>query len=164
MKAFTPHPPLSVLLAEDDDNDAILIERALLKLNLLQQLTTVSDGEKAVTYLQDTALNPQRLPDLIILDHRMPRVSGVDVLFWLRSEPRLRTLPVMVFSVGLVPGEMEMLERLNAAYCVKTVGFQEIVLGMREGVQRAFQLAQNPPRSSAAPMPAPITEAKARPH
>src|SRR5690348_7667725 len=124
------HPRLTVLLAEDDENDVLLIRRALEKLSVVGRLITVCDGEQVLAYFKaaDIYADRQRFPapDLLLLDHRMPRVSGLDVLFWLRTQSPFKRLPVLVLSVDLTPPETAILETLNAIYCLKSASHTEL--------------------------------------
>ena len=91
-----------VLLVEDDANDTILIQRSLRQAGLSNRLVVLSDGQQAVNYL--TGHGPYRdrmqypLPVLILLDLGLPKVSGFEFLEWLRNEPELNGLPVVVLT------------------------------------------------------------------
>jgi CheY-like chemotaxis protein len=92
-----------LLLVEDDPADARLIQRALQKIQLEARIVHVDDGDKAVAYLngengfEDRNQNP--LPWLIMLDIKMPRRSGLEVLQWIRNQKNeVASTPVIVFS------------------------------------------------------------------
>jgi CheY-like chemotaxis protein len=93
---MSPSPP-TVLVVEDDPNDVLLIERAFRKAQVGAGLQVVGDGDKAVAYLggqgpyADRGRHP--LPVLILLDLKLPRRSGLEVLDWLRGRDGLRRLP-----------------------------------------------------------------------
>jgi len=133
------HPRLTVLLAEDDENDIVLIRRILEKLGLLSQLLTVADGEQALTYFRALSIQGDRnrypWPELVLLDHRMPRVSGLDVLFWLRTQALFKHLPVLILSGGLNPQERSILQRLNALHCHKSCSPGELTQKLSTCVQ-----------------------------
>ena len=94
--------PTNILLVEDDPNDALLLERAFRKAGLLYPLIIVSDGDQAVDFLQGIGKYRDRIkypmPNLMLLDMKLPRRSGHEVLKWLRSRPGLRRLPVIVLT------------------------------------------------------------------
>jgi PAS domain S-box-containing protein len=92
----------TILLVEDDPNDIVLIQRALRKANLANPVQVVKDGEEAVAYLSglypfsDRARHPY--PMLVLLDLRLPRKSGLEVLTWLRRQQGMIRLPVVVVT------------------------------------------------------------------
>ena len=89
----------SVLYAEDDENDVFLMERAFRKLGISNPLRSVSDGKLAVAYLAGTKpYEGREIPGLLLLDLSMPGKHGLEVLKWLKGEPALSTLPVVVLS------------------------------------------------------------------
>src|SRR3954467_409184 len=89
-----------ILLVEDDVDDAFFVERALNKAGVQHQLVHLRDGAEAIRYLrgegdyQDRKENP--MPSLILLDLKMPTVSGLEVLSWLQKRPDLAKVPVVV--------------------------------------------------------------------
>lgn len=92
----------TILLVEDNPQDEMLALRALSKVNLLNQVDVVRDGQQAIDYLfqqgefADLAGHP--LPAVVLLDLGLPRLSGLDVLERLRAEPRTQFLPVAVLT------------------------------------------------------------------
>lgn len=93
-----------VLLVEDDPNDMFLIRRAFKKADANRQLFGVWDGKQAISYLSGTEEFSDRdlypLPHLLILDLKLPKVSGLEVLEWLKSHGGLRRLIVLVLSAS----------------------------------------------------------------
>ena len=91
-----------VLYAEDDVNDAFLLERAFSKADIINPLVIVSDGNAAIDYLSGKGNHYQRnenpFPCLVLLDLKMPGKSGLEVLEWMRNEPTVSTLPVLMFT------------------------------------------------------------------
>lgn len=115
-----------ILLVEDDPNDVLLIRRAFSRAKLLSSLHIVNDGDSAIDYLAganqygDRDLYP--LPALILLDLKLPRRSGLEVLEWLKQQPELRRLPVVVLTSSRENIDVNRAYDLNAnSYLVKPV-------------------------------------------
>ena len=91
-----------ILVAEDDPTDAYFFQRAFRRAGILVVLDFVSDGQEVIDYLQgegqfaDRTAHP--LPQLALLDLKMPRLDGFDVLEWVRQQPGLNSLQVVIFS------------------------------------------------------------------
>jgi CheY-like chemotaxis protein len=125
-----------VLVAEDNPDDAILLRRALQKAGIDARVKIVSDGEEMLLYLQakgayaDRANNP--LPNLIILDLKMPRRSGLEVLAWIAQHPELIVVPTIVLSASNLDNDVRSAYNLGAnTYFVKPTTFEELVDTMR---------------------------------
>lgn len=92
----------TVLLAEDDPDDVLLTEMAFEKARLANPLQVVRDGEEAIAYLKGEGIYANRerfaLPILLLLDLKMPKVSGFEVLEWLRTKSCLAALPVAIMT------------------------------------------------------------------
>lgn len=122
---------MSVLLVEDNPDDVALIQRAFRKANIANPLRIVTDGEQAVAYLAgrgeyaDRARHP--LPVLVLLDLKLPKRSGHEVLAWLRSQQGLRRLPVAVLTSSREAADVNRAYDLGAnAYLQKPVGFEAL--------------------------------------
>jgi CheY-like chemotaxis protein len=114
----------TLLVAEDDENDFLVLGRALKKANFETDLRRVSNGAEVIGYLAgqngfaDRQAHP--LPELILLDLKMPSKGGFDVLIWLRNHESLKNLPAIVFSASENPSDMQRARALGAtAYLVK---------------------------------------------
>lgn len=92
--------PSTLLIVEDDPDALLLLQRAFHKAGLICPLRVVMDGEEAVTYLADADRGAHPLPCLILLDLKLPRKTGLEVLEWMRSQPRLRRIPVIVVTTS----------------------------------------------------------------
>lgn len=91
-----------ILLAEDDTNDAFFLTRAFREAKIDSLVRVTRDGQEALDYLAGLGGFADRkefpLPCLVILDLKMPRKTGLDVLAWLRKQPVLKSVPAIVFS------------------------------------------------------------------
>ena len=91
-----------ILVADDDENDAYFIERALKEAQVANPLRRVRDGEEAIAYLKGEGGYGDRekfpLPHLMLLDLKMPRKNGFEVLEWVRGQPGLKRLPVIILT------------------------------------------------------------------
>lgn len=122
----------TILHIEDDPNDTLLFEHACRKAGVPFSLQAVSDGDQAIAYLRgidcfsDRVKHP--LPKLILLDLKMPRLSGFDVLTWLRDDDVLRQVPVVVLTSSNHDADVKRAYDLGAkSYLVKPVGFEALV-------------------------------------
>src|SRR6516225_8524692 len=90
------------LLVEDDSGDALLIRRAFVQAKVLNPVQVVSSGEEAIAYLSGTGRYANRaefpLPELVLLDLKMPGIDGFEVLRWIRAQPGIRGMRVVVLS------------------------------------------------------------------
>jgi CheY-like chemotaxis protein len=123
---------LKILHIEDSEEDLLLFERACEAARLPAEFQCVVDGFEGVAYLkgggkyQDRARHP--LPDLIVLDLKMPRMGGFDFLKWLRQEPELSSLPVLVFTVSAnAEDKARALAEGASGYFVKPTDFETLV-------------------------------------
>jgi CheY-like chemotaxis protein len=91
-----------ILLAEDREDDILLIRHAFSKANILNPLYVVRDGEETILYLKGEGKFANRaeypLPDLLLLDLKMPGVDGFEVLKWVRSQPGMSALRILVLT------------------------------------------------------------------
>lgn len=123
---------MNILIAEDQETDAYLMKWAFKKVGLEHQFSHVLDGQQTVDYLCGTAPFSDRerfpLPDLLLLDLKMPRLTGFDVLAWLKSNPGLNRFPVVVLTSSDLPADIEKAQELGAAdYRVKPSGLDGMV-------------------------------------
>ena len=118
----------TILLVEDDPNDIILIKRAFTKASIANPIHVVEDGEEAIAYLagKDPYSNREKypLPILILLDLKLPRKSGHEVLEWLRRQPGMKRLIVVVLTSSQQAHDINRAYDLGAnSYLVKPVTF-----------------------------------------
>jgi CheY-like chemotaxis protein len=123
--------PLHIVLAEDDDGHATLVERNLERSGLLNGFTRVRDGQEALDYLRGEgafAGQPALPAVLLLLDIKMPRVDGVEVLRQVRADPRTCSLPVIMLTTTDDPREIERCYQLGCnVYITKPVDYQAFV-------------------------------------
>ena len=104
-----------ILVAEDDEADVLLLQRAFREAELAHPVRVVRDGQEAIdVLLQREVSDHDRMPALIILDLKMPRRSGMEVLKWIREHPALRCLPVLMFSSSAHRDDIERSYTLGA--------------------------------------------------
>ena len=123
---------LTVLHVEDDSNDVLLIARAFRKAEVAAQIQVVNDGEQAMHYLSGSNSFSERdrfpLPSLVLLDLKLPRKSGIEVLEWIRSRPGLRRIPVVMLTSSKQMVDINRAYELGVnAYLVKPVNFDGLV-------------------------------------
>ena len=105
-----------ILLVEDNPDDVHLISRAFRKANIETPLEVAEDGDQAVNYLSgiDDADGSEVTPVLILLDLKLPRRSGFEVLAWIKRHARLRRVPVVVLTSSKTSTDIERAYDLGA--------------------------------------------------
>ena len=133
-------PSRPVLYAEDEENDAFLMQRAFLKACVSNPLQIVSDGDAAIQYLSGTGEFSDRTkyppPCLLLLDLNMPRQSGLEVLKWVRSQPSLQSMPIVILTSSSQDRDIGSAYSLGAnGYLVKPPSSEkliDLVTGLRD--------------------------------
>jgi two-component system response regulator len=122
---------IEILLIEDDPDDAELTIHALKKNNLANNLLHLDEGEKALEFLYSSGEN--NVPKLILLDLRMPRIDGIQILRKLKSDPDKRDIPVIVMlSSKEGKNYVESFKLKADAYLVKPVDFKKFFSAISE--------------------------------
>lgn len=103
----------TIILAEDDADDREFFEEALKEISIETTLTTVKDGAELMTVL-DENLNEPPPPHVIFLDLNMPRKNGIECLKEIRETPKLKNIPVVIFSTSAFPTAIETSYSLGA--------------------------------------------------
>jgi two-component system, response regulator len=128
--------PLEILLVEDNPDDVELTLRALNTHNLANRVKVVSDGVEALEYLrpEDAAHPPaDGYPKLVLLDLKLPRVGGIEVLQRLKASERTRTIPVVVLTSSREESDLVASYQLGVnSYIVKPVDFEQFMHAVGE--------------------------------
>jgi len=129
---MVPTEQRPLLMAEDDDNDVYFFERALRQANIARALHRVKDGEEAISYLRGEGKFENReefpLPRVLLLDLKMPRKNGFEVIQWVRQQPGLKRLPIVVLTSSREDPDVNRAYELGAnTYLVKPVKFESLV-------------------------------------
>lgn len=143
----------SILYAEDREDDVFFLRRAGRRAGFdgVLQIHSVNDGQMAVDYLSGTGGYADRTtfphPDLVLLDLKMPRRSGLEVLAWIRAQPGMTELPVFLLTSSNQRADIERAGALGAnGYFIKPVGIGELVAVVE---QLAIAVGARPPNSAA---------------
>jgi len=121
-----------ILWAEDNPLDRQLIQEALADLAVRPAVTFAEDGEELLRRLESVR------PRLVVLDIKMPRVTGLEALARMRAHPKLRDLPAVIFSSSNQPSEMDACRRLGVLdYVQKPIEFSALQAAVRRVVSHA---------------------------
>jgi len=137
-------PAQLIVLVEDNPDDQTLTLRALKKQNLANDIIVLNDGVEALAFL----LDPEKpLPHLLLLDLKLPKLDGLQLLRRLRSEPRTQLLPVVVLTSSDEDRDVIEGYRLGAnSYIRKPVDFNQFTEAVRQLGLYWLVLNQSPPR------------------
>lgn len=120
-----------ILLVEDNPKDLELTLAALERSQLANDVVTVRDGEEALDYLQSRGRykdRPRGTPAVVLLDLKLPKVDGLEVLRAIKADPTLQALPVVMLTSSREEQDVVRSYRLGVnAYVVKPVGFKDFV-------------------------------------
>src|SRR5216683_2996297 len=121
-----------ILLVEDDEEDILLLRRAFRNAHIANPLIEVRDGQAAIQYLSGEGDYADRtrypIPFLILLDLRLPKLSGFEVIAWMREQPQLAHLIVVVLTASDHVPDVTKARDLGAnSYLVKPGNFEELV-------------------------------------
>ncbi len=124
------------LLVEDDENDFILLKRALKRADPSAKLQWVQDGAQAKEYLAGRGPFADRkacpLPSVVVSDLKMPRCSGLELVQWIRKEPAFQTLPFIILSASDQPADVGMAYKDGVNwYLAKPSTFEDLVEMLR---------------------------------
>jgi len=141
------HP--AILLVEDNPDDVMLLQRAFRKANLVNPIRVVADGQAALDYLSGKSpyddRNEYPLPALVLLDLKLPKRTGHEVLDWIRAQPGLRRLPVAVLTSSRESPDINKAYDLGAnSYLTKPVDF-DALLAMVKTLQLYWMILNERP-------------------
>ena len=132
---------LRILIAEDDEDDLLLLNRAFREMNFNNPVDTVSNGEQLLHHLRTHT----PLPAFVLLDLNMPVKDGRETLIELRADETLRHLPVIIMSTSSAPHEINTLYRLGAnSFITKPPTFHDLVNILQTCVTYWLQVVQLP--------------------
>ncbi|HWQ90800.1 MAG TPA: response regulator [Clostridia bacterium] len=143
-----PNQPAVVLHIDDDPNDAELFRAAAVKARAAFELQSVDDGEKAIAYLKGTGPYADReryhFPKLILLDLKLPRATGFEILSWIRSHEEFADVPVVILSGSELQDDIYRAYNAGAnSYLVKPLGFDALVSLIRS-IVKVWLTAEKP--------------------
>ena len=126
--------PITVLLVEDDPGDVLMTREALDEAKVLHDLHVADNGEMALAFLRrEGSYDGAPRPDLIFLDLNLPRLDGREVLAQVKSDPKLRSIPVVVLTTSDAEEDVLRSYDLHAnAYVTKPVDFQTFLAAVRQ--------------------------------
>lgn len=140
-----------ILLAEDDPRDIELTLAALSENKLVNDVVVVRDGEEALDYLYRRgryASRPEGQPVVVLLDLKMPKIDGIEVIRKLKSDEQMRTLPLVVLTSSRESRDLEECYRLGVnAFVVKPVHFGAFMEAVKE-VGAFWAIVNEPPPGS----------------
>ena len=141
-----------IILVEDNPNDAELTIRALKKRGIANKLLHLKDGEEALNYIfcqgEYSTRDINDLPRLILLDLKMPKVDGIEVLRRIKEDPRTKVIPVVLLTSSREDKDIRNSYSLGVnSYLVKPVEFEEFMIAVAE-LGLYWMLLNQPPQST----------------
>ena len=125
-----------ILIAEDDDGHATLVKRNLKRSGLSNSIIHFHDGQEILDFLFKVGDGPHRISGesyLLLLDIRMPKVDGIEVLRQVKADPELRKLPVIMITTTDDPREVEYCHQLGCSnYIVKPIEYEKFIESIKQ--------------------------------
>ena len=121
------HRQIKILLADDNEDDVFVIRKAFEEVKLLNGMDVVNDGEEVLAYLRRQGpYHDAQLPGLVLLDIRMPKKDGFEVLKEIKSDPALKHLPVIILTTSKQEEDVVKSYAYGAcSFITKPVGFEQ---------------------------------------
>ncbi|MEM0979346.1 MAG: response regulator [Cyanobacteria bacterium P01_H01_bin.58] len=124
-----------MLLVDDDPNDIELLQLALRELSCIRTLDIVNDGEQVLRYLigSETQQPTRELPRFVLMDLKLPKLTGIEVLRAIRRHPATQTLPVVIMSSSSEETDLRACYNLGVnSYVVKPLDFQQFLASVKQ--------------------------------
>jgi two-component system, response regulator len=134
---MSEHTPVEILLVEDNPQDLELAKRALRKANLANCIHVARDGEEALDFIfcegSHAARRIEDTPKVILLDLKLPKVDGLEVLKRIKADPRTQSIPVVMLTSSKEQNDVVESYRLGVnSYIVKPVNFESFAEAVRQ--------------------------------
>ena len=141
--------PITILMADDDEDDRMLTKKALQESRLANDLHLVGDGEELLDYLYRrgdySQLGDSPRPGVILLDLNMPKKDGLEALKEIKNDPALRQIPVVILTTSKAEEDIYRSYDLGAnSFVTKPVSFQRLVEAMKGLGQYWFEIVELP--------------------
>ena len=129
--------PVEILLVEDNPRDAELTLHALRENNVINHVEMVADGAEALDFIfckgNYTYRSPDNIPKLILLDLKLPKIDGLEVLQTLKSDPKTKKIPIVVLTSSSEERDVVESYKLGVnSYIVKPIDFQQFTNAVRQ--------------------------------
>lgn len=126
--------PFDILIAEDNEDDILLIREAFEEVKMVNRMVVVRDGEEALAYLRGEApYTESPFPGMVLLDINMPKKTGLEVLTEVKADPRFRALPVVMLTVSEREEDIiRSFEQGACSYIRKPVTFTRFITVVKE--------------------------------
>jgi len=148
---MSQNPPVEILLVEDSPEDLELTQRALRQANLANHIEVARDGAEALDFIfgegSHAGRDPGEAPRLILLDLKLPKIDGLEVLQRIKNDPRTRTIPVVVLTSSREQQDVVDSYRLGVnSYIVKPVNFERFAQAVQQ-LGMYWTLLNQPPEA-----------------
>lgn len=145
MRMRSEHEPIEILLVEDNPGDVGLVLEGFKDSGVAHRISVVDDGEEALIYLR-TEQHP--CPDFVMLDLNLPKKDGREVLSEMKADPKLRHLPVIIFSSSEAEQDLLHAYQLQAScFVTKAVDLEEFLAAVKSIADFWLASAKLPPRA-----------------
>lgn len=139
--------PKVILLVEDNQDDELLTVRGLRHGNIINEIVVAHDGQEALDYLFGTANRERIIPTVVLLDLKLPKVDGLEILHRIRADARTKALPVVVLTSSTHEQDLVESYKLGCnSYVRKPVDFDQFIEAARQLQLYWLVLNENPPR------------------
>jgi CheY-like chemotaxis protein len=137
-----------ILLVDDDENDVLLTRMAFEKIGLPNRIHWARDGVEAVAYLNGEGIYTDRhlypFPEVLIVDLKMPRMTGLELLAWLRDHPEYRVIPTIILTSSRLDADIEKAYNLGAnTYMLKPASLDDLAK-MVKAVHNYWAVSEKP--------------------